>query len=33
MAVKKGAAFIRYFVLAAILIASTKLIVDALKVL
>jgi uncharacterized protein len=33
MAVKKGAAFIRYFVLAAILIAATKLIVDAFKAL
>jgi uncharacterized membrane protein YfcA len=33
MAVKRGAKFIRYFVLVAILIAATKLILDALKVL
>lgn len=33
IAVKWGAVFIRYFVLVAILIASTKLILDALKVL
>ena len=33
IAVTWGAAFIRYFVLVAILIASTKLILDALKVL
>ncbi len=33
IAVKWGAVFIRYFVLAAILVASTKLILDAFKVL
>jgi len=33
IAVKWGAVFIRYFVLAAILIAATKLIIDAVKVL
>jgi uncharacterized membrane protein YfcA len=33
IAVKWGAVFIRYFVLAAILVASTKLILDATKVL
>ena len=33
IAVKWGAVFIRYFVLLAILIAATKLIVDAIKVL
>ncbi len=33
IAVKRGAVFIRYFVLGAILIAATKLILDAFKVL
>ena len=33
IAVKWGAVFIRYFVLVAILIAATKLIWDAVKVL
>jgi len=33
MAVKRGAKFIRYFVLVAILVAATKLILDAFKVL
>ena len=33
IAVKWGAVFIRYFVLVAILVAATKLILDALKVL
>jgi uncharacterized membrane protein YfcA len=33
MAVKRGAKFIRYFVLVAILFAATKLILDAFKVL
>jgi uncharacterized membrane protein YfcA len=33
IAVKKGAKFIRYFVLVAILIAATKLVLDAFKVL
>jgi uncharacterized membrane protein YfcA len=33
MAVKRGARFIRYFVLVAILVAATKLILDAFKVL
>ena len=33
MAVKRGAVFIRYFVLVAILVAATKLILDAFKVL
>jgi uncharacterized membrane protein YfcA len=33
IAVKRGAVFIRYFVLAAILIAATKLVMDALKAL
>ena len=33
IAVKQGAKFLRYFVLVAILIAATKLVIDALKVL
>jgi uncharacterized membrane protein YfcA len=33
IAVKGGAKLIRYFVLAAILVAAAKLIVDAVKVL
>ena len=33
IAVKRGAVFIRYFVLAAILVAATKLVLDAIKVL
>lgn len=33
MAVKRGAKFIRYFVLVAIIVAATKLILDAFKVL
>jgi hypothetical protein len=33
MAVKRGVVFIRYFVLVAILVAATKLILDAFKVL
>ena len=33
MAVKRGAVFIRYFVLVAILAAATKLILDAIKAL
>jgi uncharacterized membrane protein YfcA len=33
IAVKQGAKFLRYFVLAAILVAATKLVIDALKVL
>lgn len=33
MAVKRGAVFIRYFVLVAILVAATKLIFDAIKAL
>ena len=33
IAVRKGAVFIRYFVLGAILIAAAKLILDAVKAL